>query len=139
MKSAPFWYALRIWLASVAISPLIFIITIFDRMPGSIPLNVVLSLLLLAVSMLFGLPSLFVFGWLMARKFATGADERELRSYASRCAPFVLAFNFLMLWVILRSDVLADPWFYLRLVGVYLFTTLFCIRYIRLLEISGQR
>lgn len=131
MKSAPFWYALRIWLASVAISPLIFIITIFERMPGSIVLDFVLTALLLAASLLFGLPSLFVFGWLMARKFAAGAGETELKQYAMRCAPVVMALNFIGLWAVLRSDVMGDAWFYLRLVGVYLLTTLFCIRYMR--------
>ncbi len=131
MKSAPFWYALRIWLASVAISPLIFIITIFDRMPGSLPLNFLLMVLLLAVSMLFGLPSLFAFGWLVYRKSDAGEEEGSLRQYCMRSAAIVLALNFLLLWAILRSDVMADATFYLRLIGVYLITTMFCIRYMR--------
>lgn len=132
MKSAPFWYALRIWLASVAISPMLFTITIFDRMPGNLALDGVLFLLLLATSILFGLPSLPVFSYLVMRKSATGADDAALRHYAARWAPVILALNFGLIWMVLRSDVLADVWFYIRLVGVYLFTTLFCIRYMRL-------
>ncbi|WP_109697542.1 hypothetical protein [Chitinophaga deserti] len=131
MKPAPFRYALRIWLASVAISPLIFIITIFDRMPGSLPLNFLLMVLLLAVSMLFGLPSLFAFGWLVYRKSDTGGEEGRWKQYCMRSAAIVLVLNFLLLWAILRSDVMADATFYLRLIGVYLITTMFCIRYMR--------
>ncbi len=115
----------------MAISPLVFIITIFDRMPGSVLLDIVLTILLLAASLLFGLPSLIVFGCLMARKFYAGADEAVLKQYAMRRAPAILALNFIVLWAVLRSDVLGDAWFYLRLVGVYLFTTLFCIQYMR--------
>lgn len=138
MRSAPFWYALRIWLASVAISPLVFMIAIFERLPGSLLLDLVLMILMLAASILFSLPSLFAFGWLMARRFAAGTDEPDLRHYAMRCAPVVAALNFALLWVVLRSDVLADVWFYLRLVCVYMLTTLCCIRFMRLMPVISR-
>ncbi|WP_341837677.1 hypothetical protein WJU16_07355 [Chitinophaga pollutisoli] len=138
MKSTPFWYALRIWLASVAISPIIFTISIFERMPGNLAIDAFLLLLLISASVLFGLPSLPVFSYLVMRKFATGADDDALRHHAARWAPIILALNFGLVWAILRSDVLADAWFYLRLVGAYLLTTMCCIRYMRLAPAISQ-
>lgn len=131
MKSTPFWYALRIWLASVAISPIIFTISIFDRMPGNLALDAFLLLLLISASVLFGLPSLPVFSYLLMRKFAAGTDGDVLRHHAARWAPVILALNLGLVWAVFRSDVLGDAWFYVRLVGAYLLTTMFCIRYMR--------